>query len=511
MQHFRSDPDVCIVDEDLIAPLDEAGEWEYSMLLDPTERLADGTPICAQMSQAGLRAACRRLGVQPLTPADLELLHDLSRRGLCIELPAFTGTPTAETSLAQRKLSDEANRKALRAAGHRPGVRWCNFGKGWVELDGTEGVPDDKPGERATLMGWWVPSVGKYGITTRSGPGFIQPRPTPGRGAHGLDAQADDGTNCWVKWRRVGGVGRKVSAFGQAIVAGAREIASALGGHVLPAPSPSNQGGHVLPKEPPVSTRSTIRRGSTGPLVSLWQAFLRVPVTGAFSIITETATKEWQKACGLVADGVVGTGSWAAFGADQANLIEPTAAPTAGLDAIPLVLAKNFRVANRPASSVRLIVLHTMEAAEKPETAENVAKWFAGAGAPMASAHFCVDNDSTVQCVPLKDVAFAAPGANNDGIQIEMAARASQSAAEWDDEYSRAMLGRVAALMGQLSELYDIPLEYVDVKGLLAGKRGVTTHFDVSKAFKKSTHQDPGPGFPMQMVLAMAVAALSAT
>jgi hypothetical protein len=40
-------------------------------------------------------------------------------------------------------------------------------------------------------------------------------------------------------------------------------------------------------------------------------------------------------------------------------------------------------------------------------------------------------------------------------------------------------------------------VEYVDVAGLKAGKRGVTTHNNVSLAFKKSTHTDPGPNFPM--------------
>jgi hypothetical protein len=37
----------------------------------------------------------------------------------------------------------------------------------------------------------------------------------------------------------------------------------------------------------------------------------------------------------------------------------------------------------------------------------------------------------------------------------------------------------------------------VDVAGLLRGDRGITTHDAVSKAFKQSTHWDPGPGFPL--------------
>lgn len=176
------------------------------------------------------------------------------------------------------------------------------------------------------------------------------------------------------------------------------------------------------------------------------------------------------------------------------------------LNAIKLVKAKNFRVANRPASAVLWMVIHSMEAPEKPATAENVAAWFAHPKhAPMASAHYCIDSDSIVQCVPLKDVAFAAPGSNAEGIHFELAGYAKQSAGEWDDAYSAAMLDRLAQLMAKLSDVYGIPLEYVGVEGLKARVRGVTTHYDVSKAFKKSDHRDPGPNFPMNRVLALAM------
>ena len=436
-KYFRSDPANVAADPDGWAPLDEAGEWEYTAipLLDTSQKLSDGqTPICAQLNYAGCREACRRLGLEMLTADDLEHLHTLATRGQCIELPAFTNTPTAETSLAERVKSDEGNRRNLAKAGYRPGMRVTGFGKEWVA-----GAP---PG-RAWLMGWWVPRVEAYGITSRKGPGFIQPRPTPGgQGAHDEISQADDGTNSRGKRRRVRGgrVGEGVAAAGAAIAAGVRELAAMIttpvapsGGHALPPPPKPSPGGHVLPPVP--------------------------------------ASKE-----------------------------KPM------IEGMTFVQARNYRVANRPASAVRVIVLHTMEAAEKPSTAENVAQWFAGAGAPMASAHFCIDSDSTVQCVRLSDVAFAAPGANNDGIQIEMAARAAQSPADWADEYSTAMLDRVTDVLARLSADFNIPLEYVGVTGLLAGARGVTTHFDVSKAYKKSTHQDPGPHFPMATVLANAMA-----
>lgn len=61
---------------------------------------------------------------------------------------------------------------------------------------------------------------------------------------------------------------------------------------------------------------STIKSGSTGPDVSDWQRRLKaagyqVAETGTFDAATEQATKSWQAANGLGADGVVGPLSWA--------------------------------------------------------------------------------------------------------------------------------------------------------------------------------------------------------
>lgn len=66
-----------------------------------------------------------------------------------------------------------------------------------------------------------------------------------------------------------------------------------------------------------------------------------------------------------------------------------------------------------------------MEAPEKGDTAENIANYF-HTTVKQASAHICVDNNSIVQCVLDNDIAWAAPGANSDGIHIEMAGYAKQ-------------------------------------------------------------------------------------
>lgn len=188
-------------------------------------------------------------------------------------------------------------------------------------------------------------------------------------------------------------------------------------------------------------------------------------------------------------------------------------APPPVASGIKFVQAKNYtKVKPAAPRKVNLVVLHSMEAAEKPTTAEAVASWFAGFSAPRASAHFCVDSDSIVQCVKEQDVAWAAPGANASGIHVEHAGYARQTAAEWMDAFSWSMLNLSARLVADVCRRWAIPVEYVSAEGLLEGGRGITTHLQVTLACQlakkrnltrspfysaQSNHTDPGVGFPM--------------
>lgn len=202
------------------------------------------------------------------------------------------------------------------------------------------------------------------------------------------------------------------------------------------------------------------------------------------------------------------SGVAAIFHRDRDLKPENTNMPT-NRDPFPFVRAKHYRIGRT--APVRLIVLHTAEVPETATSAEAVARYFRNPIGPRgpvtASAHFCVDADSVVQCVAEHDTAFAAPGANHDGIQIEMSGRAAQTAEQWDDDFSRRTLARTARLVADLCERHNVPAVYVDEAGLLSGARGVTTHAAVSRAFKKSTHTDPGASFPMDHFLELVVAA----
>lgn len=144
---------------------------------------------------------------------------------------------------------------------------------------------------------------------------------------------------------------------------------------------------------------------------------------------------------------------------------------------------------------VRVIVIHDMEAPETSKTAENVARYFATTDT-QASAHLCIDNDSIVQCVMDNDVAWAAPGANSDGIQIELAGYGSQSRADWLDNYSEDLLKLAADAAAQYCLKYNIPPVHLTNDQLSKGAKGIVGHYQVSAVYRKSDHTDPGVGFP---------------
>lgn len=152
--------------------------------------------------------------------------------------------------------------------------------------------------------------------------------------------------------------------------------------------------------------------------------------------------------------------------------------------------------------ALRLIVVHTMEAPETPQTAENIAAYFAS-GSVVASAHACVDQDSVVVCLPASDTAFAAPGANADGYQIEHAGYASQDGAGWNDAESQSMLRLSAAHAREIALAAGIPLKHLTNAELAAGEAGFVGHNQVSEVYKRSDHWDPGPNFPWSQYMGL--------
>ena len=151
---------------------------------------------------------------------------------------------------------------------------------------------------------------------------------------------------------------------------------------------------------------------------------------------------------------------------------------------------------------IDLLVVHTAEIAERAGAALAVARWFARRETEV-SAHYCVDDRAVVQCVRERDIAWHARGGNATSIGIELAGVAAQSAAEWDDGYSRAVLVRAAELGARVCSRHRLPVVWLGPADLRAGRRGITGHADVSAAFKRSDHWDPGPAFPVGRFLTL--------
>jgi N-acetylmuramoyl-L-alanine amidase CwlA len=171
------------------------------------------------------------------------------------------------------------------------------------------------------------------------------------------------------------------------------------------------------------------------------------------------------------------------------------------LSTVPLLESENQGPQfNR--TRVDLIVLHSTEGKEYAGSARSVAAWFQDPRC-RASAHYVVDPQEVIQCVPAQAAAWHAWGVNGRGIGVEMCGEAKQSAAQWADADSSLTVRRAADLVAALCKAWDVPVVLVtpDILRLQTG-RGITTHALASQAFPgHGDHWDPGPSFPMDFFL----------
>lgn len=266
----------------------------------------DDAVVFARLTYADALRAAKVHGAELIHPEHVELLHQLAQLGAAIEVPAYTGTPTAEKTFEHSLRHDAACLSALAAHGWDPAkpLPTANVGKHWVS---------GAPSGRSWLMGWWVQDGSRYGSAKRL-PRFVQPRPLPGsRGPHS-DDHHDDGTTTVLVRRRgpqkgdgTGALRQGVSAIESAARAAAAWLAGVLGGG-------GQREEQDLGSKDEKPGRRTIRRGDVGRDVAAWQSIVGVDPDAAFGASTEAATRAWQDTHGLVADGVVGRRSWEAAG-----------------------------------------------------------------------------------------------------------------------------------------------------------------------------------------------------
>lgn len=147
----------------------------------------------------------------------------------------------------------------------------------------------------------------------------------------------------------------------------------------------------------------------------------------------------------------------------------------------------------------QFVEIHCTDGHEGPGDAEACVKMFADpALQPKRSAHYAVDSGKIWQAVRDGQIAWhSGHTANARGIGVEICGRANQTREQWLDEASMPTLELAARLVAYLCSAYGIPRQLLLAADLVAGKKGLTTHAEVSRAWHETNHQDPGPNFPL--------------
>lgn len=140
-------------------------------------------------------------------------------------------------------------------------------------------------------------------------------------------------------------------------------------------------------------------------------------------------------------------------------------------------------------TTIKRIVIHGTSSACKVGGAMANARWFQDPRA-RGSAHYVVDPAEVVQCVPEDRVAAHAPP-NTGSIGIELCDPNAGDPTRWNDGPHRQMLDRAAGLVREIAARQDVPLVWITAAQIKAGQRGLTSHHEVTIAYRQSTHTDP--------------------
>lgn len=145
-----------------------------------------------------------------------------------------------------------------------------------------------------------------------------------------------------------------------------------------------------------------------------------------------------------------------------------------------------------------LIVMHSTVSSSAEGAAYAIAMMWNRPSSPKSSAHYVVDAGKTYQCVYDKIIAWHC-GYNTGSIGVEMCDDPREPVSRWDTKNHTKMFARTVDLVADLALAYNIPVRYLTDEELARwGKHktvasgGITTHAQMARVFKKSTHWDPG-------------------
>jgi hypothetical protein len=153
-----------------------------------------------------------------------------------------------------------------------------------------------------------------------------------------------------------------------------------------------------------------------------------------------------------------------------------------------------------------LVVIHSMEAPLRTGVARSIAQMFASNVA--TSAHECVGPDETIQCVPWNRKAWhVGPAANGCSLGIEQTGYAAYGRAQWTTADGLAQLTRVADVARAMCVQWGIAQRWAtdaEIRAAAAGHGpgGICTHADITRVLGGTTHTDPGPNYPRDLLQA---------
>lgn len=154
-----------------------------------------------------------------------------------------------------------------------------------------------------------------------------------------------------------------------------------------------------------------------------------------------------------------------------------------------------------------LIVLHSTVTTSAKGAALGVANWWNSSRSPQTSAHYVVDEATAYQCVFDHTIAFHC-GYNTNSIGLEMCDMPDpKDAKRWDDKAHQGVMKNTAEIAADLCLAYGIRPRYLTDEELLKWGRsktarngGITTHAQMSRVFKRSSHWDPGAFQPINFL-----------
>ena len=143
----------------------------------------------------------------------------------------------------------------------------------------------------------------------------------------------------------------------------------------------------------------------------------------------------------------------------------------------------------RTIDQIKWIIMHSAE----NTSALSVARYFSEPGSG-GSAHLAIDEKECYRLGPNTMVMWGAPGANVNGFHIEQCGYAKWTTEEWLSHAN--MLNCAAYKAAYHCKLFGIKPVFRTWIGLRLGRKGITTHAEVTKAWPKlGTHTDPGTGW----------------